>query len=268
MSARYKRPCGYPKRAEVPDDSVDWERPFQNYSPTFFEAENVLMNDRSINPQGWADPAGLTYDSLMEMHKNGEFKSFEGNVLLDPHSARPRNPFGRTGIEGRGMLGRWGANFAVDPIVARWNSAIREFEIIVIRRITGEWALPGGMVDRGESHHDALHRELYEESGFRLSSRPGILVYQGYVDDPRSTDNAWFETTVRLFFIDQTEDMPLQAGSDALDVRWMTMRYSEMLNLYASHGIFAVWGRQILNRLSASLRNKAHTKVYGDVVSA
>jgi hypothetical protein len=31
----------------------------------------------------------------------------------------PRNPVGRTGIEGRGLLGKWGPNHAADPIVTR-----------------------------------------------------------------------------------------------------------------------------------------------------
>lgn len=30
-----------------------------------------------------------------------------------------RNPTGRTGLTGRGLLGRWGPNHAADPIVTR-----------------------------------------------------------------------------------------------------------------------------------------------------
>lgn len=30
-----------------------------------------------------------------------------------------RNPRGRTGLSGRGLLGRWGPNHAADPIVTR-----------------------------------------------------------------------------------------------------------------------------------------------------
>eukprot|EP00128_Syssomonas_multiformis_P004839 Colp12_sorted_trinity150504_noHs@28529 len=32
-----------------------------------------------------------------------------------------RNPRGRTGLKGRGLLGRWGPNHAADPIVSRWK---------------------------------------------------------------------------------------------------------------------------------------------------
>lgn len=40
---------------------------------------------------------------------------FLKNVFLIEH----RNPVGRTGISGRGCLGRWGPNHAADPIVTR-----------------------------------------------------------------------------------------------------------------------------------------------------
>ena len=34
---------------------------------------------------------------------------------------RPRNPNGRTGMNERGLLGKWGANHAADPIVTRYS---------------------------------------------------------------------------------------------------------------------------------------------------
>ena len=35
-----------------------------------------------------------------------------------------RNPVGRTGMIGRGLLGRWGPNHAADPIVTRLVSSL------------------------------------------------------------------------------------------------------------------------------------------------
>ena len=64
------------------------------------------------------------------------------------------NPVGRTGMEGRGLLGRWGPNHAADPIVTRWKrdgvgkvervSGKPRLEFVAIkRRDTGDWAIPG-----------------------------------------------------------------------------------------------------------------------------
>ena len=86
---------------------------------------------------------------------------------------KPRNPRGRTGMTGRGTLGKWGPNQAADPIVTRWNPddpdelqvpgpypspspsanpSPNPNQVVAIKRgDTGDWALPGGMVDDGET---------------------------------------------------------------------------------------------------------------------
>jgi len=46
-------------------------------------------------------------------------KSFHGAYKLK--DGLPLNPIGRTGLSGRGSLGRWGPNHAADPIVTRWK---------------------------------------------------------------------------------------------------------------------------------------------------
>ena len=59
-------------------------------------------------------------------------------------SGVPRNPIGRTGMRGRGLLGRYGANFAADPIVTRrkpTDPAVLQM-VTITRRDTGELAIP------------------------------------------------------------------------------------------------------------------------------
>ena len=68
----------------------------------------------------------------------------------------------------------------------------------------------------------------------------GIPVYNGYVDDPRNTDNAWMETSVYNFHDDHSNgsisNLQLVAGDDAKNVTWMDI--SSSLKLYASHKNF------------------------------
>lgn len=66
--------------------------------------------------------------------------------------------------------------------------------------------MPGGMVDAGEEVSETLKREFTEETLDGVESadikhlwKKGKLVYKGYVDDPRNTDNAWMETVVMNF---------------------------------------------------------------------
>jgi ADP-ribose pyrophosphatase len=89
----------------------------------------------------------------------------------------PRNPVGRTGLCGRGHLGRWGPNHAADSIVTTWKRdeqgnivsdpntrrPILRF-VSIQRKDTGEWAIPGGMRDPGEIITKTLIREFAEEA--------------------------------------------------------------------------------------------------------
>ena len=43
-----------------------------------------------------------------------------GKTISNEISLSERNPVGRTGMVGRGLLGRWGPNHAADPVVTRY----------------------------------------------------------------------------------------------------------------------------------------------------
>ncbi|XP_030420765.1 ADP-ribose pyrophosphatase, mitochondrial isoform X3 [Gopherus evgoodei] len=187
-----------------------------------------------------------------------------------PHKCHlRRNPSGRTGLVGRGLLGRWGPNHAADPIITRWKrdssgnkiahpisgKNILQF-VAIKRKDCGEWAIPGGMVDPGEKISATLKREFMEEAlnslqksraekeeiekqMNRLFNQEHFVVYKGYVDDPRNTDNAWIETEAVNYHDEPGETMDnllLEAGDDAGKVKWVDI--SEKLKLYANHGDF------------------------------
>jgi len=105
------------------------------------------------------------------------------------------------------------------------------------------------MCDPGENISQTLKREFAEEA---LNSndfperkesvenifKKGIKIYQGYVDDPRNTDNAWMETQAYNFHdeIGKLDFVKLEAGDDAAAVKWTDI--SSDLALYASHKDF------------------------------
>lgn len=99
-------------RFSVPDDLVFWNVPYESYCPTCYTAPH-------INGQMWADeplPFGVKWN-----HNDGLVNrvSFHGEYKIK--NGLPQNPIGRTGLCGRGLLGRWGPNHAADPIVTRWK---------------------------------------------------------------------------------------------------------------------------------------------------
>ena len=148
----------YPTRKEVDDALTSWGVDYPDYSPEEWTADDVLANDRDLRTGGrWADPpdvkrAGL--DQRVSYAANGQATA----VLLDD-DGMPRNPAGRTGLRGRGLLGKWGPNQAADPIVTRYDPQTQKLQMVAIhRKDTGEWAIPGGMVDDGEVVSATLRR--------------------------------------------------------------------------------------------------------------
>ncbi|XP_051744368.1 ADP-ribose pyrophosphatase, mitochondrial [Ctenopharyngodon idella] len=249
-------------RFPVPDDKVDWETDWPQYKPVSYTAPTVLKKPV------WADPEiGAFSPQFNSLDGSVDRRSYEGPYRIQ--NGNPLNPHGRTGLQGRGLLGRWGPNHAADPIVTRWkrdlsgqrvhhiNSQLPILQFVSIKRLDcGEWAIPGGMVDPGERISQTLQREFSEEAMNSLQASPsdreniqkritelfnseGLQVYKGYVDDPRNTDNAWMET-VAVNFHDESgnsvSELPLQAGDDAGQVSWIDIDSS--LALYANHSHF------------------------------
>jgi len=235
---------GYPKRFPVPDDKVSWSINYPEYKTVEFTSDRILS--RLPNLQRGPDPQ----DTKRLVSQFATRLTYEtgGNITLDPATNRPLNPIGRTGLTGRGRLYRWGPNHAADPVVTRFrllstnnskdNDLKREqpIEVVMIKRQdTGEWALPGGMMDPGETAEQTARREFEEEAIGEMgqnqqkelldelfSNEKSRLLYRGYIDDPRNTDNSWMETSAVLFHLSPcAASLKLFAASDAVDVKWI-----------------------------------------------
>jgi ADP-ribose pyrophosphatase len=250
--------AGYPARAIVPSSQRLWERDCPNYNPPFYESPRLAEQDRTKNPAGWADPANVTPEEFLLWKKTAFIKSYEGEIRLDNETGRPLNPLGRVGIQGRGTLGKWGPNHAADALVTRINAESGLLEILLIQRASGEWAIPGGMLDPGEDALTAARRELKEEAGIDVDQLTPTPVYQGIGDGPRLTDNAWVETCAFHFHLQDTrgQDMAPAAGKDEQGAEWKVFSPELISSLYANHGeLVAMMISQQRNRAPAWLEN-------------
>ncbi|GIY24141.1 ADP-ribose pyrophosphatase, mitochondrial [Caerostris darwini] len=249
----------YPvKRLIVPKDKVLWNVPWADYTPPAYSAPHLSNAD-------WADPdiTDEKFKPKWNEEDNGiDRRSYQQKEILKydvSDDGNPLNPKGRTGLSGRGRLGRWGPNHAGDAIVSRWkringtkqldgeNVPILQF-IAILRKDCNKWAIPGGFTNPKETSSSTVLRELFEEAinikklsdetqlALKEFFKDGKLVYRGYVDDPRNTDNAWIETTAINFHDesgDHMRDVALDARDDAADVKWVDV--TRDMDVYPPH---------------------------------
>jgi len=256
-------PFGGPRRVIVPSEYRNWNMPWFDYKPPTFTIPMILKGDKP-----WADPdighpGFAPRFNVMDCRLN---RTSNAGLILTNRDGFPLNPMGRTGIRGRGSLGRWGPNHAADCIVTRFKTDLDgkivmneegpAVEFIGIRRQDGGGlAIPGGMTEPGEEPIECAKREFKEEvigeeseaaldpmlsdALFNLFQE-FTIVDKCYVDDRRNTDNAWIETFAVNFHIPGAQattnalnTMKFKSGSDAKEAFWV--EFQPNMKLYASH---------------------------------
>jgi mutator protein MutT len=93
---------------------------------------------------------------------------------------------------------------------------------LLIRRANeprqGEWSIPGGMVETGETLEYAAVRELQEETGLVVRPRVVIEVFERIVLDGKGRTRYHF---VLIDYLCERLEGEARAGSDVLDVAWV-----------------------------------------------
>ncbi len=119
--------------------------------------------------------------------------------------------------------------------------AIRNYELLLIKRgrgvAVGQWSIPGGRVEFGETMAEALRREMAEETGLDVSVGPVI----GWVE--RLSPGHHF------VIVDFSVDVlggTMRAGDDAADARWVRLHelaslplVDGLLDFLHEHGLLA-----------------------------
>jgi 8-oxo-dGTP diphosphatase len=106
-------------------------------------------------------------------------------------------------------------------------------EIVLIRRgqepRLGEWSIPGGRLEWGESVRDAIVREVHEETGLDVKIAGLIDVVDSVT---RDASGEIVRHYVLIDFLVQCVSGTLRAGSDAAEARWVA---------YAALDEYALW---------------------------
>jgi 8-oxo-dGTP diphosphatase len=108
------------------------------------------------------------------------------------------------------------------PVVGVGGVVVSNGKVLIVKRAheprKGEWSLPGGRVELGESLVDAVRREIKEETG--LDVEVGVVVE--VFDRIHHHDGRVRYHFVLVDFLCAPVRGTLRAGDDAEDVRWVT----------------------------------------------
>jgi isopenicillin N synthase-like dioxygenase/ADP-ribose pyrophosphatase YjhB (NUDIX family) len=112
--------------------------------------------------------------------------------------------------------------------------------LLLVRRANppaqGLWSIPGGRVEPGESHEQAVVRELAEETGLLGAVEREVGTVERDAPDGRTY-------VIRDFLVSVDDVGPARAGDDAADLRWFSP--AELSDAQTSPGLVTAlrdWG--------------------------
>ena len=93
---------------------------------------------------------------------------------------------------------------------------------LLVRRdsepLRGEWSVPGGMLELGETLHDGVRREVREETGLEVEPVRVLEVFDSIFTDPLGRTQYHY---VLIDYLCRALSGEARAGSDVSDVRWV-----------------------------------------------
>ena len=86
--------------------------------------------------------------------------------------------------------------------------------------LEGFWSLPGGLVEAGERLEDAVAREVFEETGLRVSAESMATVFERIMPDAEGRPEYHY---VLVDFYCKVLGGDLRAGDDSRRAEWFTL---------------------------------------------
>jgi hypothetical protein len=183
------------KRFLVPDEYVSWDKEFVDYLPTeYTESLTQLPVDH--------DPADFTKidhteftDETTRPYRHGSLVHYSFD-----HSGRPLNPYGRTGLRGKGSLRFWGPNWYVFPLFVRRHKKENNHAVIELMVLNEDTKFYCAMPSCAAKDYSTIAVSRQLDNSLKMCNINEELLIndnrlinnvQLYIDSKKNTDNAW-----------------------------------------------------------------------------
>jgi 8-oxo-dGTP diphosphatase len=116
------------------------------------------------------------------------------------------------------------------PRVGVGAVVIRDGKVLLVKRgvppSEGLWAIPGGMIELGETIQQAAEREIYEETGIRIQAREPVYTFDLIERDAEGRIRYHFVVVdVFAYYVSGAPE----ARDDVVDARWVAPEDLEAL---------------------------------------
>lgn len=151
----------------------------------------------------------IDYNGNCNFHKVEFASSFTGEYVRDA-AGRPLHPYAKQifaaglALEGPGAYPTYGPNFGVHAIILGLGNECKLKTIVINELTEGAIAFPSGDCASGECPARASFRIQYDQTNVNIQIKDVSSIdriEEGIVADPRTTLNAWTETTVFCFTV-------------------------------------------------------------------
>lgn len=120
------------------------------------------------------------------------------------------------------------------PFVGVGAVIIDDHRVLLVRRanppLQGEWSIPGGLVETGETTRDAIVREVLEETALHVEVAALVEVVERILRDHQSRVQYHY---LLLDYRCRVLAGQARAGSDVSELRWASLDELELLSVAA-----------------------------------
>ena len=118
------------------------------------------------------------------------------------------------------------------PLIGVGAIIVEQQGVLLVKRgkapLLGEWSIPGGMLELGETLRDGAEREALEETGLVVRATELLGVFERIVPD--KSDRTLYHY-VLIDFLCERISGEVRASGDAADAQWFTAEQVNRLSL-------------------------------------
>lgn len=110
-----------------------------------------------------------------------------------------------------------------DPLILVGSNVIieKDGKILLQKRSNGNWGLPGGLMEIGETLEHTAVREVYEESNLEISNLKLINLYSGNDYSFTLKNNDQINVVTALYYTNQFEGVMNTNNEETLDLKFV-----------------------------------------------